>query len=221
MCSTGMGASSRRGRRAPVGGPAFILVRGATSCAWAIHARCRSRRLRARSRAWRVRNRPSRTSGLPQSTPSGMCRWSAASSARGQPSPSQRQFPSLGARRTSTTCGSSKPTSPAGPTDEIPDASPIVAVLENGHAVTVCFCARRASFAAEAGLETAPPFRGRGFGPRVAAAWALAMRASGRTPLYSTSWSNDASLAVASKLGLIPYAATWNLSGQSRPEAYP
>ena len=105
--------------------------------------------------------------------------------------------------------------------DEIPDASPIVAVMEDGHAVSVCFCARRASFAAEAGLETAPPFRGRGLGPRVAAAWALAMRASGRTPLYSTSWSNDASRAVARKLGLVPYAATWNLSGQSRPEAYP
>ena len=105
--------------------------------------------------------------------------------------------------------------------DEIPDASPIVAVLENGHAISVCFCARRASFAAEAGLETAHRFRGRGLGPRVAAAWALAMRASGRTPLYSTSWANDASRAVARKLGLIPYAATWNLSGESRPGAYP
>ena len=87
--------------------------------------------------------------------------------------------------------------------------------------MSVCFCARRAGFAAEAGLETAPPFRGLGLGPRVAAAWALAMRASGRTPLYSTAWSNAASLAVARKLGLIPYAATWNLSCQSTPGAYP
>lgn len=105
--------------------------------------------------------------------------------------------------------------------EEIPDASPIVGVLEDGHPVSVCFCARRACFSAEAGLETAPAFRGRGLGPRVAAAWALAMRASGRTPLYSTSWSNEASLAVARKLDLIPYAATWKLSGRSRPEAYP
>lgn len=101
-------------------------------------------------------------------------------------------------------------------THEIPDASPIVAVLEDGRAVSVCFCARKASFAAEAGLETAPQFRGRGLGSRVTAAWALAMRASGRTPLYSSSWSNHASLAVARKLGLIPYAATWDLSGRSR-----
>ena len=98
--------------------------------------------------------------------------------------------------------------------DEIPDASPIVAVMLDGRAVSVCFCARRASFAAEAGLETAPVFRGRGLGPRVAAAWALAMRESGRTPLYSTSWTNDASLAVARKLGLIPYAA---IMGPVRP----
>ena len=96
--------------------------------------------------------------------------------------------------------------------DEIPDASPIVGVLEDAHAVSVCFCARQVGLSAEAGLETAPAFRGRGLGPRVAAVWAVAMRASGRTPLYSTSWSNDASLAVARKLGLIPYAATWTLS---------
>ena len=80
---------------------------------------------------------------------------------------------------------------------EVPERTPIVAVLENGQAVSVCFCARRSDTAAEAGLETAVAFRGRGFGTRVAAAWALAVRASGRIPLFSTSQSNDASLAVA------------------------
>ena len=86
---------------------------------------------------------------------------------------------------------------------EIPGASPIVAVVDEGYAVSVCFCARRSDAAAEAGLETGVAFRGRGLGPRVTAAWALAIRASGRGPLYSTSWSNHASLAVARKLGLI------------------
>ena len=89
---------------------------------------------------------------------------------------------------------------------EIQGRSPIVAVVEDGHAVSVCFCARRSSVAAEAGLETAVAFRGRGFGSHVAAAWALAVRASGRIPLYSTSWSNRASLSVARKLGLVAYA---------------
>ena len=96
--------------------------------------------------------------------------------------------------------------------DEIPERSPIVAVMEDGHAVSVCFCARRSDMAAAAGLETAMAFRGRGLGPRVTAAWALVIRASGRIPLYSTSWSNDASLAVARKLGLVAYASAWSLS---------
>lgn len=90
--------------------------------------------------------------------------------------------------------------------------SPVVAVIEDGYPVSICFCARRTDFAAEAGLETAEAFRGRGYGPRATAAWALAVRASGRTPLYSTSWINAASLSVARKLGLVPYASDWSLS---------
>ena len=98
-------------------------------------------------------------------------------------------------------------------TGEIPERSPISAILHEEHAVSVCFCARRSEVAAEAGLETAAAFRGHGFGPRVTAAWALAIRASKRIPLYSTSWKNEASLAVACKLGLIAYASIWSLSG--------
>lgn len=96
---------------------------------------------------------------------------------------------------------------------EIPGCLPLVAVLEDGHAVSVCFCARRSDIAAEAGLETAEAFRGRGLGTRVTAAWALAIRESGRTPLYSTSWDNHASLAVARKLGLHAYASSWSIHG--------
>lgn len=91
--------------------------------------------------------------------------------------------------------------------------SPVLAIFEDGDPVSLCFCARRSDLAAEAGLKTAEAFRGRGYGPRVTAAWALSIRASGRTPLYSTSWSNDASLAVAHKLGLVAYASDWSLSG--------
>ena len=94
---------------------------------------------------------------------------------------------------------------------EIPCRTPIVAVIEGGYAVSACFSAWRSDAAAEAGLETATAFRGRGLGPRVAAGWALAVRASGRVPLYSTSWSNDASLAVARKLGLVTYASKWSI----------
>ena len=95
---------------------------------------------------------------------------------------------------------------------EIPYRTPLVALVEEGYTVSVCFCAWRSDAAAEAGLETAASFRGRGLGPRVTAGWALAIRASGRVPLYSTSWSNGASLAVARKLGLAAYGSKWSIS---------
>lgn len=90
--------------------------------------------------------------------------------------------------------------------------SPVLAIVEEGSPVSICFCARRSDTAAEAGLETAAAFRGRGLGPRVAAAWALAIRGTGRVPLYSTDWHNAASLSVAHKLGLVAYASSWSLS---------
>ena len=46
-------------------------------------------------------------------------------------------------------------------------AAPMMAVLVDGDAVSVCFCARRSIGAAEAGLETAPAFRGRGLAARI------------------------------------------------------
>jgi hypothetical protein len=90
--------------------------------------------------------------------------------------------------------------------------APVFAVVEDGHPVSICFCARLSERAAAAGVETASAFRGRGYAPRVVAAWALAMRASLRVPLYNTAWSNRASLGVARKLGLQTYASTWSLT---------
>jgi len=101
--------------------------------------------------------------------------------------------------------------------DELPDRSPILGVFEGDHAVSVCFCARKSALAAEAGLETAPIFRGRGLGPRVTAAWARAIRGSGSLPIYSTSWSNASSLAVALTLGLEACASDWSLVAEVLP----
>ena len=88
----------------------------------------------------------------------------------------------------------------------------MLAIFENDDPVSICFCARRSDIAAEAGLETAESYRGRGYGPRVTAAWAAAVRNAGLTPLYSTSWMNHASLAVARKLSLVAYASSWSIS---------
>lgn len=103
--------------------------------------------------------------------------------------------------------------------DEIPERMPIAMMEHDGSAISVCCCARKSPHAAEAGLETAPGFRGRGLAARVTAAWALAVRASGRTPLYSTFWDNAASLAVARKLGLVIYASAWSLHDPASGDA--
>ncbi|HLK17039.1 MAG TPA: GNAT family N-acetyltransferase [Fimbriimonadaceae bacterium] len=95
--------------------------------------------------------------------------------------------------------------------DELSGRSPIMAVVDDGVPVSICFCARASASIAEAGVETAPEFRGRGIAGLVTAAWATAIQASGRTPIYSTSWRNGPSLAVARKLGLVACASYWNL----------
>ena len=89
---------------------------------------------------------------------------------------------------------------------------PMLAVFQNGFPVSICFSARSSNRAAEAGVETAEEFRRHGFATRVTAAWALAVRASGRIPLYSTCWTNRASLSVARKLGLVTYASDWTIT---------
>lgn len=99
--------------------------------------------------------------------------------------------------------------------EEMPGRTPIAAILEDGQAVSLCACARRTDEAAEASLETSVRYRGRGLAERVTATWAMAVRESGRMPLYSTSWENVASRAVARKLGLSIYAASWSLYTQS------
>ena len=96
--------------------------------------------------------------------------------------------------------------------DEVVGRTPIATVERDERAISVCCSARKSPSAAEAGLETAPAFRGHGLAARVTSAWALAVRSSGRVPLYSTSWDNVASLAVARKLELTMYASAWSLN---------
>ena len=87
------------------------------------------------------------------------------------------------------------------------EGEPYVAVIEDGAAVSVCFSSRLTDRAAHVGLETFEGYRGRGYAPAVVAGWARAVRATGRIPLYGTSWDNLASRAVARKLGLIQYGS--------------
>jgi predicted GNAT family acetyltransferase len=85
------------------------------------------------------------------------------------------------------------------------------AMVVDGAAVSMCSCARLTDRAAQASLETLEAYRGRGYAAVVVAAWARAVRDSGRIPFYSTPHDNVASQAVARKLGLIQYAVEFGV----------
>lgn len=95
--------------------------------------------------------------------------------------------------------------------DELEDWQPCFAAVDGDRAVSVCFSSRIGPATAEAGLDTLPDHRRRGHAVAVTAAWAAAVRASGRVPLHSTAWSNLASQGVARRLGLVMFGeeATW------------
>ena len=95
--------------------------------------------------------------------------------------------------------------------DEIRDWQPCFAVVRDGAAVSICFSSRVGARAAAAGVDTRAEFRGRGYASAVTAAWAAAVRATGRMPFYGTAWDNLASQGVARRLGLVMFGAqlTW------------
>ena len=88
----------------------------------------------------------------------------------------------------------------------------LVAVVHDNEAVSVCCSVRENDVANEAGVETAPAFRRRGYAARAVAGWAAAVRQRGRIPLYSTSWENSASQALATKLGLVRYGTDLHIT---------
>lgn len=92
------------------------------------------------------------------------------------------------------------------------DYAPVSAAVVDGKAVAICFCSRITAKVAEAGVHTEDGYRGRGLATSAARGWAAQVRASGRLPLYSTSWENRASQAVAQKLGGVLYGANYSVA---------
>jgi RimJ/RimL family protein N-acetyltransferase len=96
--------------------------------------------------------------------------------------------------------------------DKLEDYAPVAVMVEDGAAVAICFSSRLTPQVAETGVFVEPPYRGRGYAANVVRGWAASVRASGRLPLYDTSWTNTASQAVARKLGAVQYAANFSIT---------
>ena len=91
------------------------------------------------------------------------------------------------------------------------DLGPAAITVVDGQAVALCCCVRVPGRATEAGVETAPAYRGKGYAPAAVALWAAAVRRLGILPLYDTSWENLASQRVATKLGMVQYGEDWSI----------
>jgi hypothetical protein len=72
----------------------------------------------------------------------------------------------------------------------------------DGRPASWAWSVREGEHAAECAVETVEPFRRKGFASTVAAAWMNAMLAARKVPFYSHAASNDASRALAARLGL-------------------
>jgi GNAT superfamily N-acetyltransferase len=91
--------------------------------------------------------------------------------------------------------------------EEVDYRQPFLAFINNGQAVSVCCSVRITREAHEAGVETAAEHRRRGYAVQLVPEWAETVRTLGCIPLYSTSWQNVASRALARALGLIQYGS--------------
>ena len=195
----------------PKSGPVFILIRSATECAWAIHTDISTAVADELNRLAREELPISNFHEVPLHAD----RYTSLLGGKVRSGPAFT-FPQTITQPPDTVLIEDEQLLARHFTGWVPGEiragrAPVMAVIQHGFPVSVCLCARRSKVAAEAGVETAPAFRGRGYGARVTAAWALAVRASHRIPLYSTDWSNVPSLALARKLGLEIYAADWSI----------
>lgn len=95
---------------------------------------------------------------------------------------------------------------------ELNSSEPYLAIIEDSQMVSICRSVRLSSRAHEAGVDTLGGYRRRGYATSIVAAWALAVRALNRVPLYSTSWDNVASQGVARRLGLVQYGVDYHVT---------
>jgi hypothetical protein len=95
---------------------------------------------------------------------------------------------------------------------DVPHRQPFLAILNEGHAVSVCCSVRITAEAHEVGVETLNDYRGRGYASDLVQQWATEVRKLEVMPLYSTSWENVASQGVARRLGLVQYGSDFHIT---------
>ena len=96
-------------------------------------------------------------------------------------------------------------------TVDIQRGTALYGVKREGQVVAICYSSRVGERACEAGVETAPEWRGRGLGRLAVLGWAASVQRSGRLAFYSTTHENLASRRLAASLGLRYFAEDWSL----------
>ncbi len=84
---------------------------------------------------------------------------------------------------------------------DVPHQQPMLVVVEDGKAISVCASVRKSATAHAAGVETCAEYRGRGHAVNVVLGWAMTVQEMGQVALYSTSWANQASQRLAANVG--------------------
>jgi len=85
---------------------------------------------------------------------------------------------------------------------------PVVALIVDGVAVSVCSSARSNEEAHECYVLTAFEYRQKGYATSVVKSWANILKSKGLIPLYNTSIGNEPAQTVALKAGLSLYGRT-------------
>jgi hypothetical protein len=90
--------------------------------------------------------------------------------------------------------------------------APWCVALHDGEIASLVETVRIGPAGAEAGVNTVPALRGRGFAAAATAGWAMSPSLGGRTRFYSTSATNRSSQRVAERLGLRYLGASYSLT---------
>lgn len=84
---------------------------------------------------------------------------------------------------------------------DVPHQQPMLVVVEDGKAISVCASVRKSATAHAAGVETSTEYRGRGHAVIAVPGWVITVQEMGLVALYSTSWANQTSQRLAAKVG--------------------